>query len=201
VGESSFKYFLIAGFLALIGCGTGSLEPKEYMGWIENIENGLKKTEKIGDYEFSLQYKPIEYVALVESRDVNIEEETLKSKVAELKDFQYYNLKIMALGAAELLSANIVEEDEYYGRLNYFVTYAQEDIQLIEANDTLPCSLYLFERNYGLANHNNIVLGFKSNNKDADKTVIFNDQVLGTGPVRFKINKEDLLEIPSLKTN
>ncbi len=188
--------------LVLLGaCSAGSLEPTAYRSWVENAANGLKKVQTIGDYEFSLQYKPVDYVALVESRNPNITKQQVQQKQEELKDFQYYNLRIKTNVGTELLASNITQEDEYYGRLNYFVTYAQDDIQLYQGKDTIACGLYLFERNYGLAPYNNIVIGFKSNDTQTEKTIVFNDRVLGTGPVKFKIRKEDLANIPQLKTN
>ena len=165
------------------------------------MENGLKKIETIGDYEFTIQYKPVDYVALVEGRNLNVSQEDLDQKAEELADFQYYNFRIKTNVATELLASNITEEDEYYGRLNYFVGHAQDDLQLYEGNDTIPCSLYLFERNYGLAPYNDIVIGFKSSNTTDDKTIVFNDRVLGVGPVKFKIKSNDLANIPNLKTN
>lgn len=187
--------------MVLFGCSRAPLDVRDYISWVEDAANGIRVEETIGDYSFLLQYKPHEYISLMEHRKGEISARELNETVAEIQDLQYYNFRIGSNSGKALLSSGIQAENEYYSRLNYFVSHAQHDIYLVEAQDTLPCSLYLFERNYGLAGHNNIVLGFKRSYRASDKLFVYEDQVLGTGPVKLKIEKESLANIPPLKTN
>ena len=63
----------------------------------------------------------------------------------------------------------------------------------------MPCGLFLFERNYALAPYNNMVIGFKNKNKDSDINVVFDEQVLGVGTLKFKLHAEDIANVPQLK--
>ncbi len=191
---------IIVLICTLAACQKRSLTPMEYVSWVNKEDNGCLVKKEIGQFEFALQYKPIEYVVLMEEKDEHLKKQVLEKRMTELKGMQYYTLKITSKEGKEFLKTGISSEEEYYGRLQYFVSAMQDDLALIEGKDTLPCLLYHFERNYGLAPYNNIVLGFKTGNegKAEDKTLIYEDQVLGLGPVRLTINGKDISNTPNL---
>ena len=113
---------------------------------------------------------------------------------------QYIDLKISALSAGEnLLSSELDSENEYFERLDYFVTYAQQDIRLIQGKDSLSPALYHFERNYGLAPYNTLLLGFELGEQGAHRDLIIDDKVLGIGRVKFFFDDSDISNSPKLK--
>src|SRR5690606_10624522 len=119
-------------------------------------------------------------------------------RIKEIKDFQYYTLKIESLKGTEMMRTNIASEHEYSQRLQYFSDLVQYDLSLEENNDTLTCQLFHFERNYGVAPYNNIVLGFPKPTQESTKTLVFNDQILGIGKIKLKIEKENIDNIPNI---
>ena len=137
-------YIFSIGFL-LLACKS-KLSPKEYVKTIRSEEMGLVQSSGNENFNFSVQYKPLEYIAVLEQRD-NASEETVASRTKELKGLQYYNIKIQSLKGEDVLKSGIQEEKEYYNRLNYLSTFLKQDLYIIQGKDTLSPALYQFERN------------------------------------------------------
>lgn len=197
------KYYIIFffGSMMLFSCAQKELSVKDYLAWVNNPENGLKVSKEIKDYKIELFYKPAEYIAINEQKTTEIDTALFYQRIKEIKDFQYYTLKIESLKGTEMMRTNIASEHEYSQRLQYFSDLVQYDLSLEENNDTLTCQLFHFERNYGVAPYNNIVLGFPKPTQENAKTLVFNDQMLGIGKIKLKIEKENIDNIPNIILN
>jgi hypothetical protein len=178
---------------------------QEYAQWVENKDNGLSTTKEIEEFEFKILYKPIDYIIAYELKNQGLNKDSIAARKEQLKGFQYYTLKIKSTNDNEIFKSGIKTEEEYYQRLEYFVGPVQDDISVIDGNDTLPCKVYHFERNYGLSPYNTMVMSFESketeNNKIHDKTFVYDDQVLGTGKIAITISGSDIENLPTLKIN
>lgn len=176
----------------------------EYMQWVQNKKNGLKKEKLIDDISFSIQYKPLQYIVCIEEKQKEIHENVLKSKIEELNDMEYYDLKIMLKSAqGELLKHQISSATEYDQRVKHYAFEMQNEIKLVEDNDTIPCSLFHFERAYDAAPYCKFLLGFSKNkeqNSINEKTLIFQDKIFHKGIIKFTFNRKELNNIPKLKT-
>ena len=183
-------------------CSSDGLEIKDYLAYVKNPDNGLKISKDLNEYQFELQYKPVKFIAINEQRTTQIDTTLFDQRIKELNGLQYYTLKIQALAGKEMMRTGISSEQEYSNRLQYFSDLAQYDMRLVDGNDTLTCVLFHFERNYGVAPYNNMVLGFpKIDGKTQSKTFTFNEQVLGVGKVKLKVAKQDINNIPKVKLN
>lgn len=183
-------------------CSSDELEIKDYLAYVKNPDNGLKISKDLNEYQFELQYKPVEFIAINEQRTTQIDTALFDQRIKELNGLQYYTLKIQSLTGAEVMRTGISSEQEYGNRLQYFSDLAQYDMRLVDGNDTLTCALFHFERNYGVAPYNNIVLGFsKIAGENNTKTFTFNEQALGVGKVKLKVAKQDINNIPKVKLN
>lgn len=186
------------------GKSNEQLPPKAYVKWLQDVDNGIKKEKTIDDITFSLQYKPSEYVICMEEKKDQISDSLLKLKQAELSDMEYYDLTIsLAEGQGELLKHNLTTVSEYDERIKYFAFDMQQDIKLIEDGDTIPCSLYHFERTYDLAPYSKFLLGFMKgkNSEPKKRTLTFYDKIFNKGFIKFNYTDEDFNNIPKLKTN
>jgi hypothetical protein len=181
-----------------------TLNREAYIRWMNDPECPLKNEKQIGDYTFIAQYKPIDLVALgefsIEDLPNGVAFDSIKK---EFEGMQYFVLKIGVSDASkDMLSFGISNQQEYYNRVEYFATHAQQDLYLVEGTDTLPCRLYHFERTYGVSPFNNLLIGFE-NNMEADnvktKRLHFNDQALGHGMLQFNFSEKDLKNIPQLE--
>jgi hypothetical protein len=219
-----FKYFVVLSALFLASCnGSGDnsiinadvsngyipaidadkLSMNEYVQWVQNPENGFKKQKSINDLLFTLQFKPYEYIVCLEEQKEHIADSTLKKKIAELNEMQYYDLKIsLKEGVGELLKYRLNTAQEYTDRVNYFAFGMQKDIKMVEGNDTIPCELYHFERSFDASPNSTILLGFpvKSNSSSTEKTLLVYDKTFNTGMVKFTFSKDELKKLPKLKT-
>jgi len=196
------KYFGVFLLFTVVSCRVKELKPFEYVKWIDDDANGLNVKKEIGEYEFSVIYKPLEYIVLMETKDQNIKKDFLQKRMKELGNMQYFTFRVKSKKNREIMRAGIKSENEYYSRLEYFVSDAQDDISLIEGKDTLSCLLYHFERNYGVSPSNSIVLGFEKDRLENsyDKTLVFNDHVLGVGPICLTLKNNDINKLPALIT-
>lgn len=202
--KNSILYcFLISCSLIFFSCGGKSeLSVSDYLGWVNNAENGLKVVKELSNYKFELFYKPVEYIAIKEQRTFDVNTKVYSERLNELSGMQYYTLRIESQGGMEMMRTDINSEEEYSVRLQYFSDLAQYDMKLIDGHDTLNCALFHFERNYGVAPYNNIVLAFpKTKNTFNSKTLTFSDRVLGVGKVNLKIEEKDIKNIPEIILN
>ncbi|HZK64304.1 MAG TPA: hypothetical protein VFC34_09170 [Puia sp.] len=180
-----------------------SLSPSEYVAWVRNIDNGLRKEKTIEDLTFSVQYKPYPYIVCLEEKKNTLADSIVKNRISGLDGMQYFDLKI-ALNASqgELLKYKAGNSYEYDRRVKYFAFEMQKDIRLLDGTDTLPCALFHFERTYDVAPYSTFLLGFTPG-KDArseEKTLIFYDRTFGKGTVKFTFRNIELTNIPKLKT-
>jgi hypothetical protein len=181
-----------------------SLLPSEYVNWVQDEKNGLKKEKNIEDITFFMQYKPVDYVICQEEKNDSIKKELRNKKASELSDMEYYDLKIMITnGEGELLKYGISSPQDYNERVKYYAFQMQNDISMVENGDTIPCGLYHFERAYDVSPFSTFLLGFKKSKKekvDGEKTIIFYDKVYDKGIIKFTFNNKEQNNIPKLRT-
>jgi hypothetical protein len=183
---------------------SSSLPASAYIAWVEDEANGLLVTKTIGTYTFSFQHKPSAYVVLQEEKRTNFSSESWDSLCAEVADMQYYTLRIGIEGNKDLTRFGLGNDQEYYARQEYLATLMQGDIQLIDGSDTLNCLMYHYERTYGIDPQASIVLAFdnkKSGAASRNKTLYFNDNHFGVGPVMLTISAQSLSQTPELTLN
>lgn len=203
VANKLFTYCFAIFLFISNGCAKKALEPKGYIDWIENPSNGLRVSKTIGTYTFRLLYQPHDYMALRRLKNQQVIPDSIKSINAQLGNLQYYILRVQAKNGEELMREGIRDDMEYYQRMEYFTGPMQDDVSLVDGKDTLACVLFHFERNYGLAPYNDFLLGFESGSNastNSDKTLLYDDDVLGTGPIHLTISGEDIKNIPTLLT-
>ena len=179
------------------------LPVSDYVKWVQDFKNGLRKEKKMDDLNFILQYKPAEYIVCMEEREEKMYDTLLKSRVNDLKEMQYYDLKIMLnKEEGELLKYNLSSKEQYEKRVNYFAFRMQDDIQLVEGKDTLPCVLYHFERTYDVAPYCTILVGFNLDTKNIQKqkTFLFHDRTFNKGLLKFTFKENKLTNLPKLET-
>jgi hypothetical protein len=215
-----FKYcFVLLFFVGSVSCNStvnqDRVEQKKIVNTPEEIQEAkklLSAEKEIDRFTFTATYLPWEYIVAREQKG-KLNKELLDKKVNEINDLQYYTFKIEDnQDNSELLMAGISSKDEYYERIQYFSFSMQQDLKLIDGEDTLACVLFHFERNYGLSSEATFSLGFpltkieqeeKNSNKDVmntSKVLIYDDKALGVGKIYVKIDQKNLNKLPEIKT-
>ena len=187
----------------LAACKTDNLSVHEYKKWMSNKDNGMYKNSQIQAFQIACMYKPIDWLSIRQIERSKLSFEKFDSVKNELKGLQYFTLKISNEKNPELIAYQADDPATYQTNFNYYTGGMKNDICLVENNDTLPCILFHFERNYGASPVNIFDLAFKNNSSAfvSDKQLIVNGRYLGMGIVKFKFIKEDLIDIPTLKLN
>lgn len=179
-----------------------SVTPSELVSYVRKGKNGLHKTKTIGSLSLDLQYRPVDYVIANEFRSNTIDSEAYQQRKNELGDLQYYNLKLGFTGNEEMdiTKYNVTTDQELQERLYYLSFHLKNDIRLIQGTDTLAPVLYHFERSFDLSNHRTFVLAFEETDKtyDNDKTFYMDTPILETGPLKIKIDKKSIKNVPNL---
>ena len=174
-----------------------------YINWVRNPQNGLVKIKTIDDLKFIVQYKPYEYIVCLEERSDRVPGTIMRNKVKELEGMQYFDLKILLKkNEGELLKSGINSPEDYDKRVKYFAFGMQNDIQLVDGNDTLPCAMYHFERSYDATPVCTLLLGFKKDNSNAakPKTLLVYDRTFNKGLLKFTFKENRLHTLPKLLT-
>lgn len=172
--------------------------PQKYIKWVEDKGNGLIEKKQIDNFMFTLQYIPKDYMMLKE--DPALSDSKLHEKSKELGDLQYFTFTISSVDEKDVMESGIVSQEEYQKRIEYFSFQMQNDLKLIDGNDTLECVLFNFERTFGIQPQCRFNLAFESVRKSGEyKTMVFNDQVLGLGTVKLSLLTKNLENIPHLK--
>lgn len=193
---------MIVGLLAALvlgACKTKELLPSEYVRWMKDPANGLRDEKTIGEYTFTLQYKTPEFVVLQQHKSDDVAQTLIESEVLNYDGMEYYTFEISTEDGHDLLDDQYHNADEIAARVEYFLSYAQDDFSLVTESDTIPCSLFHFERSYSLSPVTTMVMGFDRPKTGEDRTIVYNDRLLGSGPVQITINAEDISNVPAIK--
>jgi hypothetical protein len=198
----SFIYSSVTIILLLWGCTPKVAGPKDYVNFIKNPKNGLCPEKIIRDYTFRFQYLPIEYAALREQDLEQLDYTKYEQDKKSMQGLIHVNFYIQAENES-VLKKDVKSEEEIYERIEYFSYRVQKDFYLLYGDDTLKCLICHFERTYELSPYLTFILGFEdriSNQKNyQDLTLVYKDNLLGTGPVRIAIKGKFLRKIPELK--
>ncbi len=185
--------------LIIVGC-SNSLSPEEYNEWYADPENGLVVKQVSKPFVFEAFYRPAPLLALQNFGGKIPGPAELEAELKELEKFQYFNVRVSTESRQNFLKANIRNQEEYFQRVAYFSSFAQPDFKLVDGGDTLSCSIYHFERSYGISPYNTILLGFENpHSKPRNKELIYEDRILGLAPLTFKIEASALQNLPKLK--
>ncbi len=193
--------------MIMAGCAksTGLVTPNEYVEYVENKENGMIKHKEVGRYEFDLQYCPINYMIVKDQKEGALSNRTLEDKKSKLEGLQYLKFSI-SLKENDASPIDVMAKKANYSYQELIDELAYEfksNFQLVEGKDTLQASLFHFERNYRLSPYLNFTIAFKRSkaNTITDKVFVFDGLLLGVGPIKMRISKEDLARLPSMKLN
>lgn len=192
-------FFLTISF---ISCSRDlKLEGAEYMKYVEDKSNGLKKEVEVNDLKYTFLYRPAEYVAYKEMTNGTDDTSFFRKRVKELKKTVWFNIYIKTEGNENPLKHNVSGLDEYNRRINYFLTEAGKNISLNYGDKgDMKSVAYHFENNYGLTPMDVIVVGFEiPDDKPIEDIILeYDDKLFNGGPIKIKIDKTNLIDIPKL---
>lgn len=176
-------------------------ELSEYINYVTDPSNGLKISRTFGEHTYTLQFKPygLELLNHIGKRSPDKYEISALSEA--IKGTQHYMLSLGCRSCqGELIKHGLSEYSGYEERVRYLAGQAQQDLFLVDGEDTLACHAYHWERNYGVAPVENILLSFPATADESakDKTLVFYDRIFGNGIIKLKIKGEDIDKCPEI---
>lgn len=150
----------------------------EYVRWVENEENGIRKEKTIGDFTFNIQYCPADYLKIKQgNRDKNI------NSIAQDEELDF-SFIFRIVRPADLTDRSVFQ------LINEF------NFSLIQGEDTDRSVLALYENNFNISPIESFTVVFDSKPKNCDFRFVYDGLALGTGPVMFTFKQEDINRIP-----
>jgi len=201
--KNSGFFFSVLLCIVLSGCARNELAPAEYEAWYVEEKKSLQAEKQVGELKFELQYRPADHVLLLDTKNMQLSAAELEARRRELAGLQHFTLRLSAEGHTDdLLKFRLSNAGEYASRVEYFAFGLQKELKLVEDGDTLPCVLFQYERTFGVSPYSTFVLAFPAREpkkKSAqDKTLIYNDVIFGSGPVKLTVRGERIDEVPQL---
>lgn len=170
----------------------------EYVNWVRDEKNGFIKTKVVGDFTFSLQYKPAAYMALIEAGVEGFSIDSIKNLYTLYNEMEYYELKIEhTKWNEELIKYGTNGMSDYQNRVAYYSFHVNNDIVVKCNTDEKPCLIHHWERNYNAAPNTILQFAFERSNDCEEKIVEYNDRVFGNGILKFRFKKADINKVLS----
>ena len=174
------------------------LPPVEYVRWVEDEKNGLKIKQQDAPYTYELQYQPVEYLAVRQTKSLQISSSVLKAEMQKRGDLEYFTFKMWNEISRGILSD---KELEIENKSSYLLSGLQNDMMLLSGQDTLQCVMLHFESANNLIPYDQCVLAFEPAADDKEDMIfLFRSDKYKPGWVRMTINRENIKKIPKLKT-
>jgi hypothetical protein len=172
------------------------LGPQEFIRWVDDSGNGLHVVKESGEYTFDLRYQPAAYMVLQQAP--GLRGAAFQKAVEEAAGMQYYTLTIRPREAGtDFIKTGNLSPEELQRKLYYFSYLFQQDIQVEENGETIPCVLYHFEKSGDVKAGRTFVLGFEEPGHTVEEArVVISSPWLGSLPVKIKVRKDN---IPLLK--
>jgi len=188
-------------FLSLASCKK-NMKAGEYVSYVSKNDNGLRKNTVVDGFEFCMQYRPYDYIILMESKG-NFKSYDLEKRSSELKGTAWFSITIKRSdNNSTPLRYGITSIEEYNQRLNYYLNEAKKDIWLVYDNETIHPASYLFENNYNLTPQETIMVGFflpaGEDYPKKNMQLSYNDQVFKSGIIKATYSEDALRNIPNL---
>ncbi|MBO9699066.1 MAG: hypothetical protein J7604_02590 [Sporocytophaga sp.] len=132
----------------LLSCTSYSIE--EYVNHVNENEVYVKKQEA-GDFTLTCQFRPAEYLACAELRQMKkYNRQQFESVKMAFENALYFSLRISRNDSANVLLHNVANQQEYGLRLNYLSNFMGEHFYLITSSGAKVIPMvYEYQRSYG----------------------------------------------------
>ena len=196
--ENKVKYLIWTIIFFACSCNR-EYTPVEYKQWVESSENGLFKSKRMGVLTYETKYITPEYQLILSNGPRDIEDLNIKEELANTSEGYNFQFTIRNQQNIPPLRYQLHDEEEYFGRIQYFNNAASKDFFLIKNNtDTLPCVFAHMERDFGISPELRLQLSFGEVGKHQDIQLCYQDKVFNNGMLKFQFKENDLTHLPEL---
>lgn len=197
VNKSQYILLIVLLQIFFVSCQE-QLTANEYLQFVSDPENGLRKDQNVQGFELSVMYQPVDY-SIAREIESGVEVSDYNSKKESLGNSESFQFRIKLTEGGNILRYNQNNNLNENTRINHFSFLAKDDFSIITKTDTVACNLCHYSRNYNLTPTVDLSLLFDELTKDSNWQLVYKDTQFGLGTVKFVIKKEDINNIPSLK--
>jgi len=173
---------ILSLMILILLCSCSGVSPAEYVKWVEDEENGLRKTKTVGEYEFNIQYCPSSYLEIkrkLDKRDMSPDTEIIDGDSA----FSFVFRIIRPAELADRAAFQLINE---------------ENFRLVQGGDTCRSDLVLYENNFNISPFESYSVLFDSKSHNCDFRFVYDGLALGTGPIIFSFKQKDVERLPQI---
>ncbi len=198
-GYKFTKIFLLFIF-TITACNNLPVSKQQYILYLENPNNNLRKKAIVADIEYTIQLKTQEYIKIKENNESN-KSLNLNAFTGSDEIFWFNIFMSSKDGKENILKHNVQSLNEYNERINYFMLNAEKSIKLKIKNKECEKIGYYFQNNYGIVNYDVMIVGFKIDKNIDYNTMDFEyvDLLFKSGPIKFKFHKNDIDKLPTVQ--
>ena len=175
----------------------------EFANWVADKTNDLVKNKTISDVNYQIAFLPKDYLVYTELKNEDFTPEKFDAARKNYTGMTYFKFRIEVKNAGvggELLKYKISSPAQYNARINYMSFKMQNDIFIVQGNDTLYPGMYHFERIYEIAPFATVMLAFddKKFKPENEFTVVYNDRLFNKGFIKYNYSPKQLIDLPNI---
>jgi len=192
----------------LIGCSReGILNPKAYMAFLNNSDNGLIKEKTVAGVKFKIKYLPSEFISynLLKNQAADTE---IKDSV--IKSYQNSLTFLLNIGPADnekfdITRVDIADYSAFADRIEEMAFQTQNYISLACGDSIYKPAITRMENINSPEKSRNFIVVFnseKGGNRDLrkhDMSFIYRDEMFNTGVNKFVFHASDINALPEFK--
>jgi hypothetical protein len=194
---------LIVWLVALLfSCGQKKhMTAEEYMVYMESGKSDLKISRELNNVSYNVQMLTPEHQVLLNTPELISKPDAFK------EELRYYRNKLNFIvvlsdpaSGNNKVKSTVFDKGAYGKILAYANTSLKEDFYLIQDQDTLFSTITHLESANSIQPVFRIALGFNEvDTLTKEFTLVFNDRIFNSGPVKFHYSKDLLSNLPEIK--
>jgi len=195
VGKGLIAVFSLgAVYLIATAFANRTYTENELRSYVVNSENGLIKSVIQNGKRVDLIYQPANLLAIKNRVD---------NDPISVHEYEKTNAFILRIWENENLATSqriITQPAEEFGLDYQYLSFGiRERIRLIQGGDTVACTAYHLERNYGITPYHSIEIAF-ANRLECEEglKVQLLDNRLNIGEIQFEFDKKDIEQVTNL---
>jgi hypothetical protein len=185
--------------LSLFACKPAFVSNEDLISFVDDPDNGLRKTVSIGGNTIIVTHKPTDLLVYQETKNNLVDFREIQ-KLRKNYDQNLYFTLSLSRGNKEALHQ--VGPDQFSDLVRTLSFEMANYVTVTTSSaDTIPVSDFILNRTFGYGNRTNLLFVF-SNEKSINQEWIqfnLNEFGMGTGNQRFRFAMDDLEEIPKIK--
>lgn len=178
------NFIIISAIIIVItSCSNDKIS---FVGYVNDVDNGLVKKIRTDNWDYTLQYRPAELMSLVEIGSAPISEEIFSEILSQYEDFDYYLLTLRGR-ISQTNNLNLISHLSF--------DFEKDILQVIQLDSISP-SMYHFENGVSSFGEYRCMLSFPES-YNTDRQILIKE-IDSDRELKFVINSNAINKIPEL---